>query len=454
MPARKTKADMMAFMRELIKEVPEGARKILFAFDLDDTLIRTDSSVIVRNGRSLKKLSPAEYAIYEPKPRDEFDFIEFKRIKNPKIIKSTFDLFTKVLTASYRIQNAKTIILTARSQEIAGDLETFLKSKGLKGVELFAVGSSDPKAKSNIIQDFIEQGYNTIRFYDDSPKNVAAVKALGATNPKADIMTKLIKHDVSESEDRIPGGIAQGKTLTDLVRKIDPKGYYFNQQLLDILKRELAKGVQVEMEHTTDIKIAKEIAMDHMFEDPKYYTKMEKAGLEENIVKYRSPSFEYEWTEAMRYPEFKKMGKEKWIEVASQGKSVSYSDIKDILGNVDLEFDKLEDQKKQRFQKAFEDGRVEMPIAVKFSNDDYDLVAGNTRVAGLVKNRIDPKIWVVDVSNVKEEKNHEPMNPGILKRRLGKLSCSKVKEERAKLKDKGTTYAKALQRYINYHCND
>ena len=48
---------------------------------------------------------------------------------------------------------------------------------------------------------------------------------------------------------------------------------------------------------------------------------------------------------------------------------------------------------------------------------------------------------------------HDPMNPGILKKRLGKLSCSKVRAARSKLKDKGTTYAKALQRYLNYHCN-
>ena len=47
---------------------------------------------------------------------------------------------------------------------------------------------------------------------------------------------------------------------------------------------------------------------------------------------------------------------------------------------------------------------------------------------------------------------HDPMNPGILKKRLGKLSCSKVRAARGKLKDNGTTYAKALQRYLNYHC--
>ena len=50
------------------------------------------------------------------------------------------------------------------------------------------------------------------------------------------------------------------------------------------------------------------------------------------------------------------------------------------------------------------------------------------------------------------EGDHEPMNPGILKKRLGELSCTKVKTAKGKLKDKGTTYAKALQRYLNYHC--
>ncbi len=46
----------------------------------------------------------------------------------------------------------------------------------------------------------------------------------------------------------------------------------------------------------------------------------------------------------------------------------------------------------------------------------------------------------------------DPVQPGILKDRLGKLSCSKVRAAKAELEDKGTHYAKALQRYLNYHC--
>jgi len=56
------------------------------------------------------------------------------------------------------------------------------------------------------------------------------------------------------------------------------------------------------------------------------------------------------------------------------------------------------------------------------------------------------------VLEVMYEGVHDPVKPGILKKRLGKLSCSKVRQERSKLKDKGTHFAKALQRYLNYHC--
>ena len=44
---------------------------------------------------------------------------------------------------------------------------------------------------------------------------------------------------------------------------------------------QIKKGIEVEMEHTDDPKIALKIALDHIKEDPKYYDKLVKAGLEE-----------------------------------------------------------------------------------------------------------------------------------------------------------------------------
>jgi len=62
----------------------------------------------------------------------------------------------------------------------------------------------------------------------------------------------------SYTPNNIKGGLADN---------INPK--YFNQL-------ELGKGIKVELEHTNDPKIAREIATDHLSENPKYYEELEK----------------------------------------------------------------------------------------------------------------------------------------------------------------------------------
>lgn len=138
--------------------------------------------------------------------------------------------------------------------------------------------------------------------------------------------------------------------------------------------------------------------------------------------KYIEPNFSVEWKEAIRYPEFKEMGKEGWIRKAKRGLPLKYSQIKNVLGNVNLNFDSLEEPKKQRFVSAFQSGIIEMPIAVKFSDKDYDLVAGNTRLAGLVGNGVDPQIWVVDLSNQQLNENASYSNHIDYKQKIKALT--------------------------------
>lgn len=81
-------------------------------------------------------------------------------------------------------------------------------------------------------------------------------------------------------KEKIPGGLSKGKSLKDIaVMHCDKKTDNFHsevEKLHDKLKLELKKGVKVELEHTDDKTIAREIAMDHLYEDPKYYTKLAK----------------------------------------------------------------------------------------------------------------------------------------------------------------------------------
>ena len=63
-------------------------------------------------------------------------------------------------------------------------------------------------------------------------------------------------------------GLAKNKSLKDIAKK--------HKVTLIQLKKQLKKGISIEKEHTKKISIAKKIAMDHLFEDPKYYTKLSK----------------------------------------------------------------------------------------------------------------------------------------------------------------------------------
>jgi hypothetical protein len=69
-------------------------------------------------------------------------------------------------------------------------------------------------------------------------------------------------------------GLSKNMSIEDIANKHNVD--------INTLKQELKKGIKVEHEHTKDNKKAARIALDHLFEDPKYYTKLDKIKLEEN----------------------------------------------------------------------------------------------------------------------------------------------------------------------------
>jgi hypothetical protein len=85
-------------------------------------------------------------------------------------------------------------------------------------------------------------------------------------------------------EEKIPGGLAKDKTIADFVKKYDSKEYYHPTQFADYIKEKIKKGAKVEMEHTTDKKVAVEIAKDHIWEDLNYYEKLAKMENESVIT--------------------------------------------------------------------------------------------------------------------------------------------------------------------------
>jgi hypothetical protein len=92
-------------------------------------------------------------------------------------------------------------------------------------------------------------------------------------------------------------------------------------------------------------------------------------------------------------------------------------------------------------------------LAMKIGKPEGEISTSvvNTKMYSLKDGRYECTVTVELNSPVKEGID-DPVQPGILKKRLGKLSCTRVKAAKAKLDNKGTHYAKALQRYLNYHC--
>lgn len=62
-----------------------------------------------------------------------------------------------------------------------------------------------------------------------------------------------------------------GMDLEDIAKK--------HKVSVSTIKKQLKIGKRVELEHGGNLKKAKKVAMDHLAENPKYYTKLKKAGL-------------------------------------------------------------------------------------------------------------------------------------------------------------------------------
>ena len=116
------------------------------------------------------------------------------------------------------------------------------------------------------------------------------------------------------------------------------------------------------------------------------------------------PRFDIEWEEANRYDEFIKLGKDAWIELVKKGRVVDVDDaLSNNIENTDAtekyrsDWDTLEPPKKARFDKAMRLGVIELPIVARYSDGRMKLIAGNTRLTGMMRELGLGKVWMFDI---------------------------------------------------------
>lgn len=245
-------------------------------------------------------------------------------------------------------------------------------------------------------------------------------------------LNKIVKEVLdatTPAPNKIPGGLAQYATIGDLSQ--------MHKVSLEEIIRQVIKGIKVESEHTTDLDIAMEIAFDHVYEDPKYYDKL--SSIEEmadmrSVERYADDELD---------PIDVEFGKHFFDRLVDprNGKEITTSELLDF-------FTRLINRKEQfvNFLKKYH----EFVVKDRRTNINIPFISQvNQAIAKTIMRK--PNFMTTNPI-IALEGEHDPVKPGILKKRLGKLTCSKVRAERGRLEDKGTHYAKALQRYLNYHC--
>ncbi len=181
----------------------EAKSEKLRVFDFDDTLVQTNSHIYIKhNDGKESKLTPGEYAVYEPKDGDKFDFSDFEKVKQPQEIKGV----TRLLKNIVRVGGSEIVILTARAAY--KPIKKYLSDIGLDNIYVVALADANPQKKAEWIEDKIKKGVKDVFFIDDSHKNIQAVKALSKKYPNITLKVRHVQHDVPAmpKQDKVKGG--------------------------------------------------------------------------------------------------------------------------------------------------------------------------------------------------------------------------------------------------------
>ena len=95
-------------------------------------------------------------------------------------------------------------------------------------------------------------------------------------------------------DDKIVGGLSDNLSVFDVVKKhskvLNKLGFTTEKEKMDKINKELSIGMRVEMEHTDDKSLAREIAIDHLYESPIYYTELKKT-VDKPLISFLPPCY-------------------------------------------------------------------------------------------------------------------------------------------------------------------
>jgi hypothetical protein len=164
----------------------------LVIFDIDDTLVKTDTKVnVVKDGKVIKRLSSHDFTHYKLQPGEEFDFGRFRDARE------FFEKAKPILPMINRLKHDintgnKVIMVTAR--EDFNDRDLFLDTFKRFGIDMnkvhvYRAGNikdklpTEVKKKAIIRKVLSSNEYNKAIMYDDALPNLDLFVSLKDDHP-------------------------------------------------------------------------------------------------------------------------------------------------------------------------------------------------------------------------------------------------------------------------------
>jgi hypothetical protein len=355
----------------------EFTPKKLVVFDIDDTLVNTETKVhVVKDNQIIRSLNSHDFTHYKLQPGENFDFEDFRNAreffeKSKPIIPMMRQLKQDIATGN------KVVMVTARAD--FDDKELFLDTFRKYGIDIDKVhvyragnskqGTTEERKKAIIKHLLDKDDYSKAIMYDDAKPNLNTFIELKQDHPRTRFYAWHVSPEGAASEYMREGIVAEKK------RRRKPRWAAYGPGPYG--------GYGYAVGYSGDGGGEGGVGEDAM-----------------RSIIYTKPNLENEWEEAARYPEFVRIGKEAWIKLAKAGKAVTITSAKDI-NNTDAadpdSFKLLHKDKQARALSQIKQGSVEMPIVAVYPDGRKELIGGNTRLTATLAKYGKSTLWAFKV---------------------------------------------------------
>ena len=143
-----------------------------FVFDFDDTLATTTARIKVMDGAGLvTHVQPRDFSNFKLNVGEYFDFTEFR---DDRFIKDADPTFLMHLAQEVSEEDQDVYILTAREDDSADAIQSFLASYNVNAKTIHCVGGTQkniPQKKREMLLTIMAK-YDKIYYYDDNSDNI------------------------------------------------------------------------------------------------------------------------------------------------------------------------------------------------------------------------------------------------------------------------------------------